>query len=144
MDWYFPGECFSRAIQFIRLHPKLPQAEYYYGECLMGGLHNHGWVEIGDVVFDGVLQDFYTKEGYYKAQIVKPWYRFDRQATMWIDRMSKRNADWSYRWDHVLDLPWSDYTTLPLITLEVAKAYWAKAHKNPKKPLGENHEHNAG
>jgi hypothetical protein len=131
-SYYIPGECFGRAIQFVRLHPEV-EAHYYFGQAALGGLHNHGWVEIGDVVFDGVMQDFYARAGYYEDQCVRPWYRFDRRATLWTERMSKRHAGWCYRWDWVLNLPWSDYVTLPLITLAEAKAYWAKSRYNPKK-----------
>jgi hypothetical protein len=121
---YFPRQCFARAIQFVRRSPRLPQAEYFIGQAACGGCQQHGWVEIEGIVFDGVMQDFYTKQGYYASQKVKPWYRFSREATLWIDPLSKKHCDWSYRWDCVLDLPWSRYVDLPLIDLEDAKRYW--------------------
>jgi hypothetical protein len=129
--YYFPRECYARAIQFMRLSRHLPQVQYYLGEATCGGIQQHGWVEIDDVVFDGVMQEFYTRSGYY-SQGVRPWYRFDRQATLWIDRLSKRHAGLSYRWDWVLGLPWSDYVSLPLIDLETAKAYWQKEQERRK------------
>jgi hypothetical protein len=130
-EYYFPRDCFARAIQFITLSRHLPQAEYLFGEAACGGLEQHGWVEIDGVIFDGVMQEFYTRSGYY-SEGVRPWYRFDRQATLWIDRMSKRHAGGSYRWDSVLRLPWSDYVSLPLIDLETAMAYWQKAQERRK------------
>jgi hypothetical protein len=123
-DFYFPRECFGRAIQFVRSSRHLPQAEYFIGQAVCGGLQQHGWVEIEGFVFDGVMQEFYTKQGCYASQIVKPWYRFSRQATLWIDRLSKKHCHWTYRWDWVLELPWSRYVDLPLIDLEDAKRYW--------------------
>jgi hypothetical protein len=127
-DLYFPGECFSRAIQFIQLSPHLPQAMYVLGEATCGGLQQHGWVEIDDVVFDGVLQEFYSKAGYYKSECARAWYRFDRQATMLIDRTLRRQETWLYRWDLELRLPWAKSATDPtaevlLIDKSAAKGY---------------------
>ena len=61
-NYWFPGECFSRAIYFVRTKPKLPTAEYIFGEALTGGLGPHGWVEYEDLVFDPVLQEWYWKD----------------------------------------------------------------------------------
>jgi hypothetical protein len=120
----YPGECFGRAVQFLRLRRKLPQAEFVFGEALLGGLHRHGWVEIDGIVFDGVLQEFYSRDGYYKAQCVKPWYRYDRQATLYMDNMSKRYADSTYEWHFLLSLPWSKYVNLPVYTLDDVRRLW--------------------
>jgi hypothetical protein len=125
-DHYFPRECYPRAIQFIRYSPHLPDALYVLGEAVCGGFQQHGWVEIGDVVFDGVQQEFYSKEGYYQSELGRPWYRFTRQATLWIDRLSKRHCNYLYRWDWVLGLPWADFANPELIDLERAKWYWEK------------------
>lgn len=121
---YFPKECFARAIQFVRNSRHLPQALYVYGEAVCAGINQHGWVEIDDVVFDAVQQEFYTKEGYYKSELVRPWYKFTRPATLWIDRLSKRKADYSYRWPSVLLLPWADFNNPQTIDLATAKQYW--------------------
>jgi hypothetical protein len=128
-EYYFPRECYPRAIYFVRNSPHLPEALYVLGEAACGGIQQHGWVEIGDVVFDGVLQEFYSKAGYYESESVRPWYRFTRKATMWIDRMSKRQESWSYRWDVMLGLPWADYANPELIDLETAKRYWYQRHQ---------------
>jgi hypothetical protein len=79
------------------------------GEAVCGGIQQHGWVELKDgdreVVFDAVLQTFYDKAGYYQSEHVWAWYRFDRQATMWISRRQHRQEHCSYRWDCMLGLP---------------------------------------
>jgi hypothetical protein len=127
--YYFPKDCFPRAIQFVRLSPHLPDALYVLGKAVCGGLQQHGWVEIGDVVFDGVMQEFYSKQGYYQSELAEPWYRFTRKATMWIDRMNRRQEEWSYRWDCVLGLPRANFANPELIDLEAAKRYWYVAQK---------------
>jgi hypothetical protein len=123
---YFPRACFTRAIQFIRNSPHLPDALYVFGDAACGGTQQHGWVEIGEVVFDGVQQEFYSKAGFYQSERARPWYRFTRQATLRIDRLSKRCASSDYRWDAVLGLPWADYDNPELIDVDKAKAYWEK------------------
>jgi hypothetical protein len=103
----------------------LPQALYVLGEALGGGLGQHGWVEIDDLVFDGVLQEFYSKSGYYELALARPWYRFDRKATMWVDRLrSRQKGDLNtYRFDHLLRLPWADYSNPQTLDLDLAKRY---------------------
>jgi hypothetical protein len=132
-DYYFPGECFPRAIYFVRTSSHLAEALYVLGEAACGGLGQHGWVEIGDVVFDGVLQEFYAKAGYYESEHARPWYRFTRPATMWIDQMGRGwntlKDHWTYRWDGLLGLPWADYSNPALIDLDAARRYWHQERK---------------
>jgi hypothetical protein len=132
-DNYFPGECFSRSIYFVGQSPHLPQALYVIGEAVCGGIQQHGWVEIvGDdgqeVVFDAVMQEFYSKTGYYEH--AWPWYRFTRKATMWLDRKQQRQETWTYRWDCVLQLPWAKAGRGAAVdyNLDTAKRLWKEAN----------------
>lgn len=132
-DFWFPGECFPRAIHLVRTNPKLPTAEYVLGQALSGGLGEHGWVEYEDLVFDPVLQDWYWKEGYYASECATPWYRFSRPATIYLARQMDKMADSTYRWDGWLQLPWGKNTP---ISLEQAKAYFAQANLNRIATIG--------
>lgn len=124
-DTRFPGECFPRAIQFLQgFGPRIALAHdavYVFGEAMCGGLGQHGWVEIeGRVVFDGVQQQFYTKEGFYASDHARPWYRFTRPAVvaLWRRKQFRQN----FRWDHPLGLPWAADPENPLtVTLEMVK-----------------------
>jgi hypothetical protein len=40
-QYYCPRDCFPRALQFLRLRPKLPQALYVFGEASCGGFQQH-------------------------------------------------------------------------------------------------------
>jgi hypothetical protein len=72
-DYRFPRDCFARAIQFIHQSPHMPDVLYVFGEAVGGGIGQHGWVEIEDrVVFDGVMQQFYERAGYYSAEKARP------------------------------------------------------------------------
>jgi hypothetical protein len=127
-EYCFLGECFGRAIQYVSLSRHLPESVYVLGEAACGGMGQHGWVELpGGIVFDGVLQEFYTSG--YMSQ-AKQWYRFDRAGTMYAERMSKRYAKHSYRWDCVLNLPRSKYGDVPVLTLEDVQRYWRERKKD--------------
>lgn len=126
LNSWFPGECFPRAIYFVRTNPKLPTGEYILGEALSGGLGQHGWVEFEDFVFDPVLQEWYWKEGYYVSESANPWYRFSRPATMYLARQMDKLTEFTFRWDWWLQLPWGKNTP---ISLEQAKAYFAEVNR---------------
>jgi hypothetical protein len=120
----YPRECFPRAIFFIHQSPHLPNALYVFGQAVGGGFNQHGWVEIDDrVVFDGVMQQFYDKSGYYSAESATPWYHFTRPAVMFLNRQMRRDNSLTYRWDWELGLPWAKDPLNPLLVdLERAKA----------------------
>jgi hypothetical protein len=133
MDLYFPRACFERAIQFVTLSRHLPEAVYVFGQAACGGIQQHGWVELpGGVVFDGTMQEFYAAEGYNRQ--ATPWYRYDRQATMYLDRLIRRYANYSYRWHSVLGQPWSDYINVPVMDLETAKRHWRDRPRRDQRP----------
>jgi hypothetical protein len=129
LNCWFPGECFPRAIYFVQTNPKLKTAEYILGEAATGGRGQHGWVEFEDLVFDPVLQEWYRKDGYYSSEFADPWYRFSRQATMYLDRRMNKLPAFNYRWDCWLRLPLGKNTP---ISLEQAKAYLADADAKRK------------
>ena len=124
----FPRDCFGRAIQFVHRSPHLPNALYVLGETLGGGMQQHGWVELDDrVVFDGVMQQFYDKAGYYVVEQARPWYRFTRPAVMFMNRKRNRDASVTYRWDWELRLPCASDPANPLLVdLEHVKLAWKK------------------
>jgi hypothetical protein len=134
-DKYYPGACYPRSIFFIRRSPHLPQALYVLGEARCGGRQQHWWVELKhggrEVVFDAVMQTFYAKAGYYQSEHVWAWYRFDRQATMWISRRQHRQEHWSYRWDNVLDLPFAERDEPPMLVAAKAERIRGRRRLGP-------------
>ena len=126
LDYWFPGECFPRAIYFVRYMLRNNLAEYILGDALSGGFGQHGWVEYEDLVFDPVLQEWYRKEGYYASEYPNPWYRFSRAATMYLARQMAKLPERTYRWDIWLHLPWGKNTP---ISLDQAKAYFAEVNR---------------
>lgn len=73
--FYF-GLCYQKALEYvITLHDReidLTPVKLVHGVLGVGGFlePSHAWVEIEDeIVFDGVLRRFYTKEGYYRERV---------------------------------------------------------------------------
>ncbi len=71
----FHRGCFRRALRYVLDHgEERPDVRLVHGRVLTQAIGepvriDHGWVEFADgIVFDGVLQRFYTKAGYYAAQ----------------------------------------------------------------------------
>lgn len=58
----FPRKCFARACYYVKLH-RTKGIQCVLGTAVCGGLQ-HGWAEIGNIVFNGVLQRFYDKGKY--------------------------------------------------------------------------------
>lgn len=130
INFWYPGECFPRAIYFLQSNPKLRSAEYILGEIVMSGRGQHGWVEFEGLVFDPVLQEWYRKDLYYASECAQPWYRFSRPATKYLARRMYKLPEFSYRWDCWLGLPWGEDTP---ISLEQAKVYLAEADVKRKR-----------
>lgn len=89
----FPHQCFMRSAMFVlTLDGELPNSDPTRGGlCLVHGLYHgglaHGWAELpGDVVFDGVRQRFYSREGYYQVLGARPLYRYEPAAIASIFR----------------------------------------------------------
>jgi hypothetical protein len=137
-DKWFPCQCYRRAVQFVHRSPHLPEALYVMGETYGAGFldFKHGWVELEDrVVFDGVMQEFYDKAGYYTAERAVPWYRFTRPAVMFLNRKMSKDPTMTYLWDCELKLPWAEDPLHPLLVdLDRAKAGLAARAPNPRPP----------
>jgi hypothetical protein len=112
----FVGECFRRCYQFVHkvqasdLGPAQKKGVWLvHGQYL--GWHDAAWVELpGGLVFDGVLQRFYRRAGYYAAVSARPWYRYDAEAAafIYLGLTSDESAVVQYgNWHLRLMLPWA-------------------------------------
>jgi hypothetical protein len=108
-DEQFPTECFGQACYYVQTH-RIKGMEYVFGRSLGGGFGNHGWVELpGNVLFDGVLQRFYDRTGYYRIEFAMPWYRYTRTAVLWLlDQLKRDDGTINWRWHLTLGLPWAN------------------------------------
>lgn len=75
-------DCYRKAFEYcMDKHCQGVEVKLVHGTCKAGlGSYGHAWVEIGDkIVFDGVMQRFYDKEGYYRERgaIKEAEYRYE-------------------------------------------------------------------
>lgn len=75
-------DCFDQAARYALSHARYADLTLVHGLVAdpmnPGGLNAaHGWVEIGDVVFDGLEQRFFTRDSFYAATSARPEVRYD-------------------------------------------------------------------
>ncbi len=109
----FPGECFYRAALYVS-QPDLSSAEglwLVHGQNTMAR-KRHAWVELPDgVVFDAVLQRFYSRQGYYDGTVARPLYKYTPAAAAVILLRLPKSPDGRTLygdWHDPLGLPWAD------------------------------------
>lgn len=71
-----PKNCYQKAFEYVSSKSHIKGIKLVHGLYKPSFIKNHSghaWVELpGEIVFDGVLQRFYSKDGYYNFyQIVK-------------------------------------------------------------------------
>lgn len=92
------GDCYQQAYYYATDHAPSGSA-LIHGHIREGratGKHiGHAWVELpGDIVFDGVLQKFYRKDGYYKAREAKPTLTFPKEEAMFVMIQHRHFGPW--------------------------------------------------
>lgn len=78
----YPYHCKEKAIEYVIAHP---EAEPMLVFGTWRGGTPHGWVEIGESIFDGNMQRFYDRDSYYEAVDAKPrrvWTRSEAMAAV--------------------------------------------------------------
>ena len=65
-DEVYPKDCYSKSWDYMLNH-HIPNMVLIHGHFMYKDMISvdHAWVEIGNVLFDGVYQRFYDKEMYY-------------------------------------------------------------------------------
>src|ERR1700694_1787813 len=65
----YPQQCYARTVKYVFDHPEIDGLRLVHGVVSHAPLSvplDHAWVELpGEVVFDGVVQAFFTRESYY-------------------------------------------------------------------------------
>jgi hypothetical protein len=67
----YPQQCYAKTVKYVVDHPEITEMRLIHG-VVSHAPHflpfDHAWVELpGDVVFDGVVQTFFTRVSYYRV-----------------------------------------------------------------------------
>ena len=94
----FPKKCFQKAFKYVLAHDE-PGMRLIHGVAIMPGTAHpfeHAWVELpGDIVFDGVVQRFFTRESYGRVMtILRPLLSLTRKQAMRRLRIERRYGPW--------------------------------------------------
>jgi hypothetical protein len=107
----YPGECFFRAARYVTHRARfLADGVWLVHGTNSMSIDRHAWAELpGGVVFDAVLQRFYSKIGYYDATVARPWYKYTTDAAAIIPLHLPLFPDGTALygdWHKPLGLPW--------------------------------------
>jgi hypothetical protein len=73
---HYPQQCYPRTVKYVFDHPEIDGLRLVHG-VVSHAPHfaplDHAWVELpGEVVFDGVVQAFFTRASYYTVMAALP------------------------------------------------------------------------
>jgi len=72
----YPQQCYARTVKYVLDHPRIDGLRLVHGVISHAPQFvplDHAWVELpGDVVFDGVVQAFFTRASYYAVMGAVP------------------------------------------------------------------------
>jgi hypothetical protein len=90
----FLGQCFRRALDYALDHADNPNApRLVHGRA--GGV-THAWVEFADwLVFDGVAQRFYHRDGYYAVLRAKAREVYDPKSAARLSVLTGNYGPWT-------------------------------------------------
>jgi hypothetical protein len=98
----YPQQCYPKTTRYALDHPDINGLQLVHG-VVSHGPHflplDHAWVELpGDVVFDGVVQRFFTRASYYAAMSAVI---LDRYSVADAQRLLARHGHpgpWNLKW----------------------------------------------
>ncbi len=99
---HYPQQCYPRTAKYLLDHPRIPEARLVHGVASHAPSHvpfDHAWVELpGDVVFDGVVQAFFTRDSYYAVMSAVPLDAYPRARAERLLRVHGHPGPWNAKW----------------------------------------------
>ena len=94
-DSTFFGDCFSKSSEYIMNHQEEDLILIHgIAQLIPGEKCSHAWVEFGNIVFDGVDQEFYNKNEYYKKFNVEIEEKYDYNEALELMRNTGESGPW--------------------------------------------------
>jgi hypothetical protein len=98
----YPQQCYATAIRFVLDHPQITGMQLVHGVVAHAPRFvpfDHAWVELpGRVVFDGVVQAFFTHDSYYAVMLAVPLDRYSRRQTERQLAAHGHPGPWTTKW----------------------------------------------
>ncbi len=98
----YPQQCYRKTVKYVIEHPKIAGMRLVHG-VVSHAPHlvafDHAWVELpGDVVFDGVVQTFFTRASYYRAMAALVLDMYSADETMRLVAEHGHPGPWNASW----------------------------------------------
>jgi hypothetical protein len=98
----YPQQCYSKTTKYVLDHPQIKGMQLVHG-VISHAPHfvplDHAWVELpGDVVFDGVVQAFFTRESYYAVMAAVPLDTYTGPETRRLMDAHGHPGPWNASW----------------------------------------------
>jgi hypothetical protein len=98
----YPQQCYARTVKYVLDHPEIDSLRLVHG-VVSHAPHfvplDHAWVELpGEVVFDGVVQAFFTRESYYAVMAALPMDNYTPSETRRLVAAHGHPGPWNVSW----------------------------------------------
>jgi hypothetical protein len=98
----YPQQCYAKTVKYVLNHPEMRGLRLIHG-VVSHAPHfvplDHAWVELpGDIVFDGVVQTFFTRSSYYPVMAAAALDAYSAAATRKLVATHGRPGPWNAKW----------------------------------------------
>jgi len=98
----YPQQCYAKTVKYVFDHPEIKGAQLVHG-VVSHAPHfvplEHAWVELpGDIVFDGVVQTFFTRSSYYSVMTAVALDVYSAGATRRLVTAHGGPGPWNAKW----------------------------------------------
>jgi hypothetical protein len=98
----YPQQCYSKTVKYVLDHPEIKGMRLVHGVVSHGPRFvplDHAWVELpGDIVFDGVVQTFFTRSSYYSVMAPVALDVYSAAATRRLVATHGWPGPWNAKW----------------------------------------------
>jgi hypothetical protein len=98
----YPQQCYAKTAKYIVDHPEIIGMRLIHG-VVSHAAHlipfDHAWVELpGDIVFDGVVQTFFTRVSYYRVMAAVGLDAYSALETTHLIAKHRHPGPWNAKW----------------------------------------------
>jgi hypothetical protein len=98
----YPQQCYPKTTRYVLQHPHINDLQLVHGVASHAphfSPFDHAWVELpGDVVFDGVVQRFFTRLSYYAAMTAVALDAYSAADTQRLLAQHGHPGPWNLKW----------------------------------------------
>jgi hypothetical protein len=98
----YPQQCYPKTVKFMLDHPEIKGMRLVHGVVSHAPMFvplEHAWVELpGQVVFDGVVQTFFTRQSYYAVMAAVALDTYSMATTRRMVATQGRPGPWNANW----------------------------------------------